>query len=135
MFFNWGTARSRKSLKKEEIVYCAKNTIDLSEEEIEECSELFSSFYGKYSAKSEIRPGGQVKMGPKYYKKHYCEKYLGKLRPGYEWLAFTFQSQKVQLDKYRKHCITGSKGKFAGASGYSVEIASQQDNAEEWGYL
>ena len=32
-----------------------------------------------------------------------CEKNLGVLRPGYEWLAFTFRDQGVQQDKYEAH--------------------------------
>ncbi len=32
-----------------------------------------------------------------------CDKYLGKLESGNEWLAFTFQSQEIELDKYKKH--------------------------------
>lgn len=243
MFFNWSILKPKETIQKEDIIYSARNTTDLSDEEIEECSELFSLFYGKYSDRSDIRPGEQVKLGPKYYKQHYCkpdfyvamartqeklvgqafyirkkyegygmitwvlqlvvdknfrkqgiastllrsiwgfsddyawglatanpctvktlesatfrkcrpvvirknlkaikligndttfvspnsydvtncssqvntgffidntefavedscEKYLGKLKPGYEWLAFTFQNQDVQLDKYRKH--------------------------------
>lgn len=243
MFFNWGTFIRKEPTNKNNIVYSVKNTTDLSEKELEECSELFSLFYGKYNANSKIRPGEQVRMGPKYYKQHYCkpdffialareqkklvgqafyirkkyenygiitwvlqlvvdknyrkqgiastllrsiwgfsddyawglatanpctvkalesatfrkcrpsvikknlraikligndttfvapnaydvtnctsqvntgffidnsefnvkdscEKYLGKLKPGYEWLAFTFQNQKIQLDKFQKH--------------------------------
>lgn len=243
MFFFFNKLIQEKATAKKEITYHIKNTIDLSEQEIEECSELFSHSYGTYSNKSETRPGEQVKMGPKYYKQHYCkpdffiatakdqeklvgqafyirkkyekygiitwvlqlvvdknyrkqgiastllrsiwgfsddyawglatanpctvktlesatfrkcrpsvirknlkaikligndttfvetdaydvtnctsqvntkffidntefseenscEKYLGKLKPGYEWLAFTFQNQEIKLDKYRKH--------------------------------
>lgn len=249
MFFNRGRFLSRKisevkeSTDKNSVIYNVKNTVDLSEKELEECSELFSTSYGKYSNNSKMRPGEQVKMGPKYYKQHYCksdffiamakingklvgqafyirkkyeeygvitwvlqlvvdknyrkqgiastllrsiwgfsddyawglasanpctvktlesstfrkcrptvikknlkaikligndttfvssdaydvtnctsqvntgffidnteyntdnscEKYLGKLKPGYEWLAFTFQNQSIQLDKYKKH--------------------------------
>lgn len=32
-----------------------------------------------------------------------CEKYLGELKPGHEWLAFTFREQKINSKKYRKH--------------------------------
>lgn len=54
-------ARKKESVKNE-IVYSVKNTTGLSEKEIEECSEL--------------RPGEQVKMGPNYYKQHYCKPYF-----------------------------------------------------------
>ena len=32
-----------------------------------------------------------------------CEKYLGKLKSGYEWLAFTFREQRIDYQEYRKH--------------------------------
>ena len=32
-----------------------------------------------------------------------CEKKLGKLRPGHEWLAFTFKEQPINRESYRKH--------------------------------
>lgn len=245
MFFHLSKLIQKEPTVKKNITYSVINTVDLTEQEIEACSELFSSFYGKYSAQSKTRPGEQIKMGPKYYKQHYCkpnffiamakeqeklvgqafyirkeyknygvitwvlqlvvdkkyrkqgiastllrsiwgfsddyawglatanpctvktlesatfrkcrpsvirknlravkligndttfvasdaydvtnctsqvntgfyidnaefniedscEKYLGKLKPGYEWLAFTFQNQKIQLNKYRKHFV------------------------------
>lgn len=73
MFFGWGFFKSKESTDKREIVYSTKKTVDLLKEEIKECSDLFSHSYGKYSAKSEIRPGEQVKMGSKYYEGHYCK--------------------------------------------------------------
>lgn len=73
MFFSWGMFTRKEPIDKKDIVYSVKNTVDLSEKEIEECSELFSLFYGKYNAQSKTRPGEQVKMGPKYYKQHYCK--------------------------------------------------------------
>ena len=44
-----------------EIEYSTKSTVDLSEEELKECSELFSTFYGKYRHDSDIRPGQNIK--------------------------------------------------------------------------
>ena len=38
-----------------------------------------------------------------FLKDKYCEEKLGKLRPGHEWLAFTFQRQSIQMDQYIKH--------------------------------
>lgn len=32
-----------------------------------------------------------------------CEEYLGKLKAGHEWLAFTFREQKINTEKYRSH--------------------------------
>lgn len=56
-----------------DISYSSKCTMDLTDEEIKECSTLFSSFYGKYSKQSEKRPGEQIYLPPSYYKKHYCK--------------------------------------------------------------
>lgn len=56
-----------------EIEYSTQSTVDLSEEELKECSELFSTFYGKYSHDSDIRPGQNIKMGPRYYEENYCK--------------------------------------------------------------
>lgn len=68
-----GTWRMDRKDMKKDIVYSSKSTIDLSESEIEECSELFSTFYGKYSEKSQFKPGEQVKMGATYYARNYCK--------------------------------------------------------------
>ncbi len=57
----------------EEIQYSTKRTLDMSEEELQECSELFSSFYGKYSKESTRRPGEQIRMPASYYRKNYCK--------------------------------------------------------------
>ena len=124
MFFNWGIFGQKEHVSKKEIEYSAVNTLDLSEEEIEECSELFSLFYGKYSEKSEKRPGEQVKMGPKYYKKHYCKpdffvamaKQEGKLvgqafyiRKKYEGYGIITWVLQLVVDKnYRKQGIAST---------------------------
>lgn len=70
MFF----LKVKENRAKDEIEYSTKSTADLSEQEIAECSELFSSFYGKYSAESDFKPGERVKMGPTYYVRNYCKK-------------------------------------------------------------
>lgn len=56
-----------------EIDYNTKKTLDLQDSDIEECSRLYSSSYGKYSTQSDRNPGQQVKMSPRYYKEHYCK--------------------------------------------------------------
>ncbi len=56
----------------EEIQYSTKRTLDMTDEELQECSELFSSFYGKYSKASKRRPGEQIRMPASYYRKNYC---------------------------------------------------------------
>ena len=33
---------------------------------------------------------------------------LGTLKPGYEWLAFTFKEQEIHQETYRKHFDDGS---------------------------
>ncbi len=102
MFHNWGMRVRRESSVHKEVIYSAKNTVDLSDEEIEECSELFSLFYGKYSAESKVRPGGQVRMGPRYYKEHYLEKrYIS---------AGHFDTRLPALDEHAKEiCIVARK--------------------------
>lgn len=56
-----------------EIQYSTKRTLDMTDEELEECSILFSSFYGKYSKDSLKRPGEQIRMPASYYRKNYCK--------------------------------------------------------------
>lgn len=46
----------------DEIQYTTVPTLDLSEEEIKECSELFGEFYGRYNADSPIRPQEAIRM-------------------------------------------------------------------------
>ncbi len=56
-----------------EIQYSTKSTLNMTDNELQECSELFSSFYGKYSKESFRRPGEQIKMPASYYRKNYCK--------------------------------------------------------------
>ena len=56
-----------------EIQYSTKRTLDMTDEELQECSVLFSSFYGKYSKDSAKRPGEQIRMPASYYRKNYCK--------------------------------------------------------------
>lgn len=56
-----------------EIYYTTKSTLSMTDEELQECSQLFSSFYGKYSKASSKRPGEQIKMPVSYYRKNYCK--------------------------------------------------------------
>ena len=39
-----------------------------------------------------------------------CEKYLGKLKQGHEWLAFTFKEQRLDSKKYRTHFTKMMRG-------------------------
>lgn len=55
-----------------DIDYSTKRMLELTDDNIKECSELFSNSYGKYNQESDIRPGQQVKMGVSYYKNNYC---------------------------------------------------------------
>lgn len=55
-----------------EIQYSTKSTLEMTDEELQECSELFSTFYGKYSKESTRRPGEQIRMPASYYRKNYC---------------------------------------------------------------
>lgn len=96
MFLNWGMPIRREPISKRNIVYSVKNAVDLSDKELEECSELFSSSYGKYSANSITRPGEQVKMGPKYYRKNYCKPdfFLAMARDGERLVGHAFYIRK-----------------------------------------
>lgn len=69
----WGKNKvvSKKIEAIEDVVYISKRTSNLSEDEMAECAELFSSSYGRYSQDSTYRPGGQIRMSAKYYMKNY----------------------------------------------------------------
>lgn len=56
-----------------EIHYSTQSTLDMSDEELRECAQLFNSFYGKYSKESLRRPGEQIKMPVSYYRNNYCK--------------------------------------------------------------
>ena len=58
---------------KNNIIYKNIPTLDLTKEQLEQCSKLFSENYGNYSEKSVIRPGERVKMGVSYYQKNYVK--------------------------------------------------------------
>ena len=57
-----------------EIVYINIPTLELSDEQLSQCAELFSLNYGNYSDKSEYRPGERIKMGTAYYRRNYINK-------------------------------------------------------------
>ena len=61
-----------KAITENEISYINIPAEKLTDEQIRQCSELFSNHYGRYSNRSKMRPGEQVKMGAAYYKKNYC---------------------------------------------------------------
>ena len=56
-----------------QISYINLPSESLTDEQIRQCSDLFSNNYGKYANSSPIRPGKQVHMGVEYYKKNYCK--------------------------------------------------------------
>lgn len=56
-----------------EILYSTQSTLDMTDEELLECAQLFSSYYGKYSKESSRRPGEQIKLPVSYYRKNYCK--------------------------------------------------------------
>lgn len=39
-----------------------------------------------------------------------CSRYLGELRPGHEWLAFTFREQPISRDSFNRHFSRMMKG-------------------------
>ena len=56
-----------------EIQYSTRRTLDMTDDELRECSELFGSFYGKYSKESTRNPGERIRMPVSYYRKNYCK--------------------------------------------------------------
>lgn len=66
------------------IVFDSKPMLDLSDIELKECSDLFSTSYGIYDRMSPTRPGEQIHMGVSIYKKIYCIQgiYLIRARDG-----------------------------------------------------
>ena len=56
------------------IEYSSKYTVDLTEEELEQCSSLYSNHYGFYSCGSPNGKGGsRVRMSPSYYRRFFME--------------------------------------------------------------
>lgn len=60
-------------INDDEIQYTTVPTLDLTDDEIQECSDLFGTFYGRYNADSPIRPQEQIKMPTRIYKENYCK--------------------------------------------------------------
>ena len=50
-----------------------KKMIELNEEEIQQCAEVFSENYGFYSAQSPYKPNERIRMSVKFYKKRYVK--------------------------------------------------------------
>lgn len=68
----WSKRRELQNIEAiEDVIYTSKMTKDLSDDEMAECSHLFSTSYGKYSQYSPVRPGEQIKMSSKYYVQNY----------------------------------------------------------------
>lgn len=55
------------------MTYESKSILSLSDSEIKECSDLFSSSYGVYDENSPIRPGSQIRLGFNQYKTRFCK--------------------------------------------------------------
>lgn len=73
MIINWSILSPRKDKADVEVSYSRMKTEGLTDTEIKECADLFSSSYGNYSKTSAVRPGEKIKMGAGYYKKNYCK--------------------------------------------------------------
>ncbi len=58
---------------KKHIRYESRVAVDLSEEEIKACADLFSTSYGMYDKASPFHPGEQIRLGVNYYRKRYCK--------------------------------------------------------------
>lgn len=56
---------------KKEFLYITKPCLELTEQEFEQCSALFSQNYGKYSGKGDKKAGQPIKMGARLYKSMY----------------------------------------------------------------
>ncbi|MCQ2548420.1 MAG: methyltransferase domain-containing protein [Lachnospiraceae bacterium] len=55
----------------EKYKYSVKKAIDMTEAEFEKCAHLFSVSYGKYSEKSDYKPGEQIAMSKRFFEKRY----------------------------------------------------------------
>ena len=55
------------------IRYESRKSLDLTEDDIKACSDLFSTSYGMYDMNSPVRPGEQIRMGVKHYREKYCK--------------------------------------------------------------
>lgn len=103
--------------------YATAKVADLTDEELEECSALFSSYYGKYNEEGK-NPGKPIKMKTSYYKNFYCKpnfyvalakddnKLIGHafyLRKDYaEFGKMTWVIQLVVADQYRRKGVAST---------------------------
>lgn len=62
-------------IKEYKFHYKNKRIQDLTERELQACSNLYSKNYGTYSKNSPIRAGENIKMSVEYYKQHYFKKH------------------------------------------------------------
>lgn len=107
-----------------DVEYCSKPTIELSDDELEQCSSLYSNHYGFYSSDApDDKPGKRIRMTSRYYRNHfmnegYCvvlAKHQGSiigqafyLRDRIDDDVFTWVLQLVVHTDYRRFGI-GSK--------------------------
>lgn len=64
MIINWSILSPRKDKADVEVSYSRMKTEGLTDTEIKECADLFSSSYGNYSKTSAVRPGKRLKWEP-----------------------------------------------------------------------
>lgn len=87
--------------EEREIQYSTKSTLNMTDEELQECSNLFSSFYGKYSSASTRKPGEQIRMPVSYYRNNYCKPnfYVAQARVEGKLIGQAFYLRKDYTDK------------------------------------
>ena len=112
------------SKNNNKIKYESRAALNLSEEEIRACSDLFSSSYGMYDMDSPHRPGEQNRMGVKHYREKYCKEGFflvramdGDRQVGHAWYirrryepygTMTWVLQLVVDRKYRRQGIAST---------------------------
>jgi SAM-dependent methyltransferase/GNAT superfamily N-acetyltransferase len=93
-----GNEMPEKSKKRSKISYKAKRAMDMSHNELEQCSKLFSENYGRYSEYAgEEKAGLNVRMSVPYYERHYManDHYVALAKVNSKVIAHAFYVRKT----------------------------------------
>lgn len=86
-------------MKKRQYVYNTKSTIDLSDNELKECQNLFNENYGHYRKDSDFRPGEAIRFPMSIYRDYQKEGfYLATARTEGKLVAQAFYIRKKYPD-------------------------------------
>ena len=132
-----GEGGKMKKINNLKCEYSVKEAVKLTDQEFDECAQLFSNSYGRYNEASPVRPGQQVRMGKDFFVRRfkrdnvyiatarYCSKLIGQavyIRKKYESVGtMTWIMQLVVDAEYREngvgstllHSIWGFSNDFA----------------------